>query len=114
MGSETECKGRLSFAGAVRVDGKFTGEISSEGTLIIGEKAVVKADIQAGVVLVYGEWHGKMVAKERLEAYSPARILGDIQTPVLVFGEGVIFQGSSKMGADKEKKVKQGEQAPKP
>jgi cytoskeletal protein CcmA (bactofilin family) len=88
----------------VRVDGKFSGEISSEGTLIIGEKAVVKAEVRAGIVLVYGETQGKLVAKERLEAYAPARILGDIQTPILVFGEGVIFQGSSQMGESKEKK----------
>jgi cytoskeletal protein CcmA (bactofilin family) len=104
LGSETECEGKLSFEGAVRVDGKFSGEISSEGTLIIGEKAVVKAEVRAGIVLVYGETQGKLVAKERLEAYAPARILGDIQTPILVFGEGVIFQGSSQMGESKEKK----------
>ena len=107
LGAETECEGKLSFEGAVRVDGKFTGEISSEGTLIIGEKAFVKAEIRARVVLVYGEAHGKLIAKERIEAYAPARILGDIQTPILVFGEGVIFQGSSQMGERKEKKGKQ-------
>lgn len=106
LGSETECEGKLSFEGAVRVDGKFSGEISSEGTLIIGEKAIVKAEVRAGIVLVYGETQGKLVAKERLEAYAPARILGDIQTPILVFGEGVIFQGSSQMGESKEKKGK--------
>jgi len=106
LGSETECEGKLSFEGAVRVDGKFSGEISSEGTLIIGEKAVVKAEVRAGIVLVYGETQGKLVAKERLEAYAPARILGDIQTPILVFGEGVIFQGSSQMAESKEKKGK--------
>lgn len=107
LGSETECEGKLSFEGAVRLDGKFTGEISSEGTVIIGEKAVVKAEIRAGVILVYGETHGKMHAKERIEAYAPAKILGDIQTPILVFGEGVIFQGSSEMGEAKARKGKQ-------
>lgn len=90
------------------MDGKFTGEICSEGTLIIGEKALIKAEIHAGVVLVYGETHGKMHAKERIEAYAPARILGDIQTPILVFGEGVMFQGGSQMVDGKEKKGKQG------
>jgi cytoskeletal protein CcmA (bactofilin family) len=106
LGAETEFEGKLSFEGVVRVEGKLTGEICSKGTLIIGEKAVVRAEIRAGVVLVYGETHGKMVAGERIEAYAPARILGDIQTPILVFGEGVIFQGSSQMGEGKEKKKK--------
>ena len=48
-----------------------------------------------------------MHAKERIEAYAPAKILGDIQTPILVFGEGVIFQGSSEMGEAKARKGKQ-------
>jgi len=90
----------LTFEGAVRVDGKFTGEVHSNGMLIIGEKAVVRADIQAGVVLVRGETHGTINAKIRIEAYSPARISGKIYSPILVFGEGVIFQGTSHMSGD--------------
>jgi cytoskeletal protein CcmA (bactofilin family) len=92
----------LTFEGAVRVDGKFTGEVQSNGMLIIGEKAVVRAEIQAGVVLVHGETHGKISAKSRIEAYPPARIYGDIYSPVLVLGEGVIFEGTSHMTGDPE------------
>jgi cytoskeletal protein CcmA (bactofilin family) len=97
LGGGTEFEGKLTFEGAVRVDGKFTGEVRSNGMLIIGEKAIVHADIQAGIVLVHGEAHGKIYAKNRIEAYSPAKIFGDIHSPVLVFGEGVIFQGTSHM-----------------
>lgn len=90
----------MTFEGAVRVDGKFTGEVHSNGMLIIGEKAIVRADIQAGVVLVRGETHGKINAKTRIEAYAPAKISGEICSPILVFGEGVIFQGTSRMSGD--------------
>ena len=65
--------------------------------LIIGEKGVIQAEIQAGVVIVRGEAHGTMRAQERIEAYAPAKIYGDLHSPVLVFGEGVIFQGISHM-----------------
>lgn len=97
LGSGTEFEGKLTFEGAVRLDGKFSGEIHSNGVLIIGEKAVVHADIQADVVLVCGEIHGTINAKTRIEAYFPARIYGDTHSPVLVFGEGVAFQGTSHM-----------------
>ena len=100
MGLGTEFEGKLTFEGAVRVDGKFTGEVHSNGMLIIGEKAIVRADIQAGVVLVRGETHGTINAKIRIEAYSPAKISGEIYSPILVFGEGVIFQGTSHMSGD--------------
>lgn len=85
------------------MDGNFIGEIRSNGTFIIGEKATVRADIQAGVILIHGETHGTIRAKTRIEAYSPARIYGDIYSPILVFGEGVIFQGTSHMSGELEK-----------
>jgi len=81
------------------VDGKFTGEVRSDGIFIIGEKAVVHADIQAGVVLVHGETHGTIKAQTRMEAYFPAKIYGVVYSPILVCGEGVIFQGTSHMSA---------------
>ncbi len=87
----------MTFEGTARVDGKFTGEIRGEGMLIIGEKGVVQAEIQAGVVMVRGEAKGTIRAKNRIEAYAPAKIYGDLHSPVLVFGEGVIFQGTSHM-----------------
>ena len=45
LGRDTEFEGKLSFKGAVRIDGHFTGEIFTEGTLIVGESAVIKSDI---------------------------------------------------------------------
>jgi cytoskeletal protein CcmA (bactofilin family) len=90
----------LSFEGAVRIDGKFTGQIRGEGMIIVGEKGKVQAEIEAGVVMVRGEVHGIIRAKNRIEAYAPARIFGDLHAPVLVFGEGVIFEGTSHMTSD--------------
>jgi cytoskeletal protein CcmA (bactofilin family) len=58
---------------------------------------VVEAEIQAGVVMVRGEARGAIHAQDRIEAYAPAKIYGDLHSPVLVFGEGVIFQGTSHM-----------------
>jgi len=102
LGWGTEFEGKLTFDGAVRVEGKFKGEVKSNGLLIIGEKATIWADIQAGVVLVHGEIHGTIRATERLEAYSPAKIYGDLYSPILVFGEGVVFEGTSHMTGELE------------
>ena len=33
LGTDTVYEGKLSFKGTVRVEGRFTGEIESEGTL---------------------------------------------------------------------------------
>ncbi|MGE5252617.1 MAG: bactofilin family protein [Planctomycetaceae bacterium] len=103
LGGGTEFEGKLSFEGAVRIDGKFTGQIRGEGTIIIGEKGKVQAEIEAGVVMVRGEVRGIIHAKNRIEAYAPAKIFGDLHAPVLVFGEGLIFEGTSHMTGDLEK-----------
>jgi cytoskeletal protein CcmA (bactofilin family) len=68
--------------------------------IIVGEKGKVQAEIEAGVVIVRGEVNGIIRAKNRIEAYAPAKIFGDLHAPVLVFGEGVIFEGTSHMTSD--------------
>jgi len=103
LGGGTEFDGKLFFEGAVRIDGKFTGQIRGEGMIIVGEKGKVQAEIETGVVMVRGEVHGIIRAKNRIEAYAPAKIFGDLHAPVLVFGEGVIFEGTSHMTGDLEK-----------
>lgn len=113
LGEGSEFEGKLVFSGAVQVEGKFIGQVQSDGTFIIGEKALVRAEIQAGIVLIRGEVHGTINAKSRIEAYAPAKVFGDLSSPVLVFGEGILFQGTSRMisageGGGEEKPVSRG------
>ena len=83
----------MTFTGGLRIDGRFQGEISTEGTLIIGETAVIRGEIRASYVLVSGEIHGNTVADERIEILTPARIFGDIQSPEIIMGAGAVFEG---------------------
>jgi cytoskeletal protein CcmA (bactofilin family) len=79
------------------LNGKFTGEITSNDTLIIGDKGVVSANIKAGVVLVNGEVVGNILASERVELRGTARVFGDVEAPVIVVEEGVLFEGHCRM-----------------
>jgi cytoskeletal protein CcmA (bactofilin family) len=93
----SEMEGRYTFRGTVMLNGKFKGEISSEDTLIIGERAVIAADIRAGRVLVSGEVTGNVRATERIELKRTARVFGDVEAPVVVLEEGVLFEGHCRM-----------------
>jgi len=93
----SEIEGKYSFSGTVMLNGKFTGEIASNDTLIIGDKAVVNASIRAGVVLVSGEVVGNILASERVELRGTARVFGDVEAPVIVVEEGVLFEGHCRM-----------------
>ena len=93
----SEIEGKYTFRGTVMMNGKFSGEIVSNDTLIIGEKGVVNANVRAGIVLINGEVVGNVAASERVELRGSARIFGDVEAPVVVVEEGVMFDGKCKM-----------------
>ena len=97
LGRGSEFDGKLSFEGTVRIDGTFSGEISTTDTLIVGEGAKVQAEITCGTLLVHGDVTGNVTASVSVELHTPARVKGDIATPSLMVERGVHFQGASKM-----------------
>ena len=97
LGRGSEFDGKLNFEGTVRIDGTFTGEISTNDMLIIGEGAKVTADITCGSIVVNGDVTGNIKATEMVELHKPAKVKGDITTPSLMIDKGVVFHGNSKM-----------------
>jgi cytoskeletal protein CcmA (bactofilin family) len=93
----SEIEGKYTFSGTVMLNGKFKGEIVSNDTLIVGEKAIINASIRAGVVLISGEVVGNVLATERVELRGTARVFGDVEAPVIVVEEGVRFEGHCRM-----------------
>jgi cytoskeletal protein CcmA (bactofilin family) len=79
------------------INGKFKGEIITNDTLIVGEKGVINASIRAGIVLISGEVVGNVLASERVELRGTARVFGDVEAPVIVVEEGVLFEGHCRM-----------------
>ena len=92
----SEIEGKYTFNGTVMLNGKFSGEIHSSDSLIIGEKGVVNATVRAGIVLINGEVIGNVFATERVELRGTARVYGDVEAPVIVVEEGVLFEGHCK------------------
>jgi len=107
LGNHTEFEGKLSFKGAVRIDGRFTGEIFTEGTLIVGQSATIKSEIHVSNIIVSGEIRGNIIADNRIEIHAPGKVFGNIQAPVVVIDEGVTFEGNCRMQKkDKETEKK--------
>ena len=97
LGKGSEFEGKLAFEGKVRIDGTFTGEISTSDTLHIGEGAKVSAEISCGTVIVEGDVVGNIKATGAVELHRPAKVRGDITSPSLSIEKGVVFEGRSKM-----------------
>jgi len=107
IGADASIDGNMEFKGTLRVDGTVKGKISSNsGTVVIGEKAVVNAEVFVNVAVIMGELNGTIDAKERVEVYPPGRVGGDIHAPVISIEPGGIFNGNCVMQAQPNKTVK--------
>lgn len=105
LGAGTEYQGQLSFQGTVRIDGKFTGDITSEGKLILGKDAVVQGNINVHEVVVHGTLNGEISVARRTILHKTARITGNVATPLLTMEEGAILQGMITMRPKEMEKV---------
>ncbi len=101
LNSDVELKGTLKFAGELTFDGKLDGDINSDGTLHLGDNAVIKGTIDVGSVVVRGKITGNLIAKEKIDIKAKTELFGDIKAAKLVIEEGVTFVGKSEVNPNK-------------
>ncbi len=97
LGRETNFKGIMRFDDSLKIEGRFEGEIISNGFLYIEEGAEVKADIKVASLVIGGIVHGNIVAVERLEMLETGRVYGNVKTKLLKIADGVVFDGKCEM-----------------
>jgi len=112
IGEHSSFKGELSFEGAVRIDGKFEGNILStkEGTLIISENADVQGEVNVPNLILHGTIRGNVRASKALQVGPKGRLNGDVEYAVLSLAEGAAINGRCNRIEDKER-VKQASKA---
>lgn len=97
LGKGAEFIGKLIFNGAVRIDGEFQGEVYGQGSLVVGEGAVVKAKIAVDSVYISGDVQGNIDVKGKINIHATGKFYGDVRTPVFIMEEGALFEGRSHM-----------------
>jgi cytoskeletal protein CcmA (bactofilin family) len=96
----SEIEGRYRCTGTVMLDGTLHGEITATDTLVVGDRGVVYATVQAATLVVRGEVVGNVTASERVELKRGARLTGDIEAPIVVMEEGAVHDGRCRMPAN--------------
>jgi len=99
LGKGSRVEGKLTFEASVKIDGQVEGEIIAQDTVIVGENAVVTAQITAGTVVIRGKVTGDIVARKRVELRAPGKVVGNVHTPTIVIHEGVFFEGHCSMNS---------------
>jgi cytoskeletal protein CcmA (bactofilin family) len=98
LSSGIEITGSIRFSNDMIIDGKIEGEITSDkGRVTIGENAIIKGDVTAGEVKVYGKVEGK-ITSGRCELKDKSKINGDIKSKVFSMEEGAQLSGRTEIG----------------
>ena len=97
---EAGMQGNLKFTGPVnlRLNGDFEGDLEARGVLAIGEKANVKAKtVKGDNITIAGRVEGDVICSKRLELSASARLIGNVETPILIMAEGALLKGDCQM-----------------
>ncbi|MDD5308223.1 MAG: polymer-forming cytoskeletal protein [Deltaproteobacteria bacterium] len=98
LGKGSEFKGKLTFLGTVRIEGRFEGDVLSDDTMVVAEGGEVKGTLDVGALIVTGGLvEGTIRAARSVEIHPPGRVVGDVKTPSLLIEKGAVFQGTSAM-----------------
>jgi cytoskeletal protein CcmA (bactofilin family) len=104
LAEDIDFSGMLTFKKPLMIKGNFKGEIKASSDLYIGEKAFVKAKIEANCVSTKGRIEGDVVARTRVELASTATMKGDLTTPDLIMESGCKYNGVCAMSEGKHEK----------
>ncbi len=98
VGAGTSVTGEATFKAMLRIDGHFSGRITSgSGSLLVGAGGQVDANVEVAVATIHGVVNGDIIAGQRIELGRAGKLNGNIQTPSLVIEQGGVFEGSCKM-----------------
>lgn len=95
IGQRSAFKGELEFEGAVRIDGKFDGNICSpkDGTLIVSEEASITGEVDVPNLILHGNIRGNVRASKHLQIGPQGCLTGDVEYSVINLAEGGTVNG---------------------
>ncbi len=98
----TSIKGEISSPNDIRIDGCFEGRITSDGRVVVGDKAEIKGDIYCENLDFWGKLSGNLYVKDTLTLKDSSVVNGELHVKRLVVELGAHFDGSCKMLTDQD------------
>ncbi len=97
LGVGTEYRGKLDFVGTVRIDGSFEGEISTDGTLVLGREASIKGIVRVGELNSCGRIVGDVEVCGKATLQKTSILEGSLVAEKLAVEQGAVLDGSISM-----------------
>ncbi len=93
IGAGSVVSGDLSINGFVRIDGDIDGNLTTDGNIIVGEKARIRGNLKAKSVVVGGIVLGDINAAESVKILTNSIVVGDVITRKVQLDEKSVLNG---------------------
>lgn len=104
LGNTAQVRGSISLDEDLCIEGEFEGEITIRGKrLNVDKNAVVKGEVRASTIEVYGTVEGDVHADELVHLHATATVGGSIYCKRIIVDDGARFDGLFKMSKDATK-----------
>ncbi|HMB00297.1 MAG TPA: polymer-forming cytoskeletal protein [Spirochaetota bacterium] len=90
-------KGSIQFKSSLMIKGKFEGDITAPGLLVVAERAAVKGNIKCGLLISAGSIEGNINVQKKTIFKSGSFFKGDIFTAALITEDTAVFNGRCTM-----------------
>jgi cytoskeletal protein CcmA (bactofilin family) len=109
LADDIQFNGTIKFKSSLMIKGDFTGEVISEGLLLVGTNAKIKANVKTNTLVSHGNIDGNIEATKSTVLCKSSVLNGDISTPRIFIEDGAIFNGKSTMPIQKNNTPKNNE-----
>jgi cytoskeletal protein CcmA (bactofilin family) len=103
-----EIQGDVKFSSGLQLDGKITGNVTTDevtdAVLIVTDKGRIEGDVSVTYAAIDGEVIGNVYATEKLELSGGARITGNVHYNLLEMASGAEVNGKMLHDGKKQKK----------
>jgi cytoskeletal protein CcmA (bactofilin family) len=93
IGERLAIKGEIVGEGDLELAGRFQGVIDVKGTVVVGDRAEVEADITASMIVVGGKVRGNLSAAGRVEILPQGVLTGNLKTGSFAAADGASVKG---------------------
>lgn len=102
IGPSVKVKGNFNGNGNIIIEGQLEGSLKTNGSVFIGEKSKISANIEAKEAVVNGQVEGNLKIKKSLNLGGTAVVSGDITCLYISVEKGATINGHLSMSPDKD------------
>jgi cytoskeletal protein CcmA (bactofilin family) len=99
IGADLAIEGSITGNGSVRLAGRFTGDVTVDGTVSIEPGAKLCGGVRATSVTIAGELEGNVLQASRVDVLASGALLGDLKADTLTIAAGSRVRGHIDCGA---------------